>query len=129
MSKQMTLERATAFGEAWNSGDADLVASYFAEDGVYHGIFGNERLGQTFTGRAAIRDEVQATFDRFPSGRFEDLKVLVHGNFGWFEWDYSVTDSKGNRQVTAGCDLLEFDGDMVKVKNAFQKVRPVRRKT
>lgn len=128
MSTQMTLERATAFGEAWNSGDADLVTGYFAEDGVFHGIFGNEPLGQTFTGRAAIRDEVQAIFDRFPTGKFENLKVLVHGNYGWFEWDYSVVDGNGNRQVTAGCDLLEFDGDMVKVKNAFQKVRPARPK-
>lgn len=126
MNNKMTLERATAFGESWNSGDPDLVASYFAEDGVFHGIFGSERLGQTFTGRAAIREEVKAIFDRFPTGRFEDLKVLVHGDYGWFEWDYSIIGADGNRQVTAGCDLLEFDGDMVKVKNAFQKVRPSR---
>jgi hypothetical protein len=32
----MTLERATEFGSAWNSGDADLVASFFADDAVYN---------------------------------------------------------------------------------------------
>src|SRR5690606_25594175 len=33
MGKMMTVERATEFGSAWNSGDPDLVASYFAGDG------------------------------------------------------------------------------------------------
>ena len=40
MSTKMTRERAEEFGAAWNSGDADLVASFFAEDGVYHASVG-----------------------------------------------------------------------------------------
>lgn len=36
MTKTMTLERATQFGSAWNTRDPDLVASFFAEDGVYN---------------------------------------------------------------------------------------------
>jgi hypothetical protein len=32
----MTRERAEQFGAAWNSGNADLVASYFTDDGAYH---------------------------------------------------------------------------------------------
>lgn len=123
MTKHMTLERATEFGEAWNSDDPDLVASYFAEDGSYHASVGPDHLGRTFTGRASVREGVQAFFERFPGGRFESLKVAIYGNLGTFEWDFVVTDPQGNRDVTAGCDLLEFDGDMVKAKNAFRKVR------
>jgi hypothetical protein len=32
MSAKLTRERAEEFGATWNSGDADLVASFFAED-------------------------------------------------------------------------------------------------
>ncbi len=46
MAGSMTRERATEFGAAWNSGDADLVASFFADDGVYHASVGPDRLGK-----------------------------------------------------------------------------------
>src|SRR5258706_16208598 len=95
MSKTMTLERATEFGLAWNSRDPDLVASFFADDGVYHASVGPDRLGQTFLGKEEIRNGAQAFFERFPDRRFENLKVVVVGDIGTFEWDFVVTDEGG----------------------------------
>jgi hypothetical protein len=43
MGAKMTRERAEEFGAAWNSGNADLVASFFTEDGVYHASVGPEK--------------------------------------------------------------------------------------
>jgi ketosteroid isomerase-like protein len=120
---EMTTERATAFGEAWNSGDADLVAGFFAEDGQYHASVGVERLGATYRGREEVRRGVQAFFDRFPGGRFENLRVHVHGDRGTFEWDFVTTADDGTTTSVAGCDLLEFRGGEVVSKNAFRKVR------
>ena len=77
MSKKMTLQRATEFGSAWNDRDPDLVASFFADDGVYHASVGPDRLGKTYSGKDDIRKGVKAFFDRFPDGRFENLKVVV----------------------------------------------------
>ena len=51
MSKTMSLERATEFGLAWNSGDPDLVASFFADDGVYHASVGPDRLERLTSAR------------------------------------------------------------------------------
>jgi ketosteroid isomerase-like protein len=123
MTKSMTLERATEFGGAWNSHDPDLVASFFADDGVYHASVGPDQLGKTFVGKQEVRKGVKAFFERFPDGRFENLKVAVAGNIGTFEWDFIATDASGKSVSTAGCDLLEFKGDMVMKKNAFRKVR------
>jgi len=119
----MTLERATEFGSAWNSHDPDLVASFFADDGVYHASVGTERLGRTFVGKKAVREGVKAFFERFPDGKFENLKVVVSGDMGTFEWDFVTTDAGGQRISTAGCDLLQFRGDQVVLKNAFRKAR------
>jgi uncharacterized protein (TIGR02246 family) len=88
MSAKMTRERAEEFGAAWNSGDADLVASFFAEDGVYHASVGPDALGKSYFGKEQIRRGVQAFFDRFPGGKFENLKVVVAGDIGTFEWDF-----------------------------------------
>jgi ketosteroid isomerase-like protein len=114
MSKTMTLARATEFGLAWNSRDPDLVASFFVDDGVYHASVGPERLGKTYLGKEEIRKGAKAFFERFPDGRFENLKVVVAGDIGSFEWDFVATDASGKSVTTAGCDLLAFRGDKVK---------------
>ena len=123
MTKLMTLERATEFGSAWNSGDPDLIASFFTDDGIYHASVGSEHLGKTFVGKDEIKKGAKAFFDRFPGGRFENLKVVVSGNIGTFEWDFVASDATGKSVTIAGCDLLEFRGDMVVKKNAFRKAR------
>ena len=124
MGERMTTERAVEFGAAWNTHDVDLVVSFFAEDAEYHASIGTEHLGASFHGTAEIRRGVQIFFDRFPDGRFEDLRVFVAGDVGTFEWDFVATDAAGNPTRTAGCDLLEFSGDRVTKKNAFRKARP-----
>ena len=123
MSKTMTLERATDFGSAWNSRDPDLVASFFADDGVYHASVGPDHLGKTYLGKDEIRKGVKTFFERFPDGRFENLKVVVAGDIGSFEWDFVATDVSGTSVRTAGCDLLAFRGDKVISKNAFRKAK------
>ena len=123
MSNTMTLERATEFGLAWNSRDPDLVASFFADDAVYHSSVGPDHLGKTYVGKVEIREGVKAFFERFPDGRFENLKVVVAGDVGSFEWDFVATDASGKSVTTAGCDLLAFRGDKVVLKNAFRKVK------
>jgi uncharacterized protein (TIGR02246 family) len=122
-SGKMTRERAAEFGAAWNSRDADLVASFFTSDGAYHASVGPDALGKSHVGRENIRRGVQAFFDRFPDGKFENLKVVVAGDIGTFEWDFVATDANGKVIRTAGCDLLEFVGDKVSKKNAFRKQR------
>jgi ketosteroid isomerase-like protein len=123
VGEKMTRERAAEFGAAWNSCDADLVTSFFADDGVYHASVGPDALGKSYFGKKEIRRGVQAFFDRFPDGKFENLKVVVAGDIGTFEWDFVATDPSGQVTRTAGCDLLEFVGDKVAKKNAFRKVR------
>src|SRR6476660_7819442 len=123
MCAKMTRERAEEFGIAWNSGDADLVISFFAENGVYHASVGPDALGKSYVGKDSIRRGVQTFFDRYPGGKFENLKVVVAGDIGTFEWDFVTTDVNGQKVRTAGCDLLRFVDDKVAVKNAFRKQR------
>lgn len=121
MSGSMSMERATEFGEAWNSHDATLVVSYFAPEGEYHASVGTDRLGASYLGKDEVRRGVQTFFDRFPDGRFEDLRVNIAGNWGTFEWDFVYTNAEGEATSVAGCDLLEFTGDKILKKNAFRK--------
>ena len=124
MCAKMTRERAEEFGVAWNSRDADLVTSFFAESASV----GPDALGKSYIGKDNIRRGVQVFFDRYPDGKFENLKVVVADEIGTFEWDFVTTDSSGQKVRTTGCDLLQFVGDNVALKNAYASYndRPIR---
>jgi len=124
MTGTMTSALATEFAQAWNTHDPDKVVSYFAEDGSFHSPIGPEHLGRSHVGKAAIREAVAAFFERSPTGRFENLRVFVSGNFGVFEWDFVETDPNGPESRVAGCDILHFRGDKVLSKSVFRKQQP-----
>ena len=119
----MTEERLHEALAAWNTGDADRVLAFWSEDCVYHASFGPELMGRTFAGREAVRGGIQMFFDRYPDGQFADTEVMVAGSRGAAEWTFRALDDEGQPFEVRGCDLFEFDGDLVRVKNAFRKAR------
>jgi nuclear transport factor 2 (NTF2) superfamily protein len=114
-------ERLAAFGEAWNARDADLVVGFMTEDCRYRASVGPELEGRTYEGRDEVRQGVQAFFDRYPDGRFEDARVFVAGDRGASEWTFVWTDEQGETRRVRGCDLFEFEGDRIRTKDAFRK--------
>lgn len=119
----MTIERLAEFGDAWNEHDIALILSYFADACTYHASFGPDLFGMTFTGRAAIADGLKRFFDRYPDGRFVDSELFVAGDRGTGEWTFVATEPDGSTLRVRGCDLYEFEGDLVKTKNSFRKQR------
>lgn len=117
---EMTIERLTAFGQAWNTSDPELVASYFTEDGVFHAVSGPERLGRTYVGHDQLSQAVRDFEARYPGATFQNLEVSVAGDRGVLEWDLVGPDGD---VIVAGCDLLHFRGDKVQSKSAFTKRR------
>ena len=113
--------RLGRFLDLWNEHDAAAIAACFADDCAYHASFGPELLGRSFTGRDAVREGVQAFFDRYPDGRFVDGTHFVAGDRGAAEWTFVATEPDGSELRVRGADLFEFAGDLVKTKNAFRK--------
>ena len=116
----MTEERLAAFGEAWNAHDVEQVMGFMTPDCVFHASVGPDLLGRSYVGAGEMRRGVQAFFDRYPDGRFEDAEVFVAGDRGVSEWTFTWTEA-GERRRVRGCDLFAFRGDLITVKNAFRK--------
>ena len=114
----MTSERLDAFMDAWNAHDVEGIVSFFADDCEFHASVGPELMGASYAGRDEIRKGVTAFFERFPDGRFEDATAWVAGERGASEWTFV----SGGAAVR-GCDLFEFEGDRIRVKNAFRKIK------
>lgn len=116
----MTEERLAEFMDCWNTRDVERLVGFFTEDGVFHGSVGPELLGATAVGHDEIRAAVVRLFEASPEGRFEDTAVFVGGDRGAAEWTFVSGES-----AVRGCDLFEFSGDRIRVKNAFRKTKPV----
>jgi taurine dehydrogenase small subunit len=120
----MTTERLEAFMAAWNAHDVDGIVEFFADDCVFHASVGPELMGASYRGRDEVRSGVAAFFERYPDGRFADASAFVAGDRGASEWTFVFTGPEGAEVAVRGCDLFEFEGDRIRVKNAFRKSRP-----
>jgi ketosteroid isomerase-like protein len=119
----MSPERLAEALEAWNTRDAERVLGYFIDDCAYHASFGPGPLGRSYLGRDEVTDGVRRFFERYPDGCFEDTRVFVAGDRGAAEWTFVATELDGTELRVRGCDLFEFDGELIRTKNAFRKLR------
>jgi ketosteroid isomerase-like protein len=120
----MTTERLDAFMDAWNAHDVDAIVGFFADDCVFHPSVGTELMGASYRGKDEVRRGVTSFLERYPDGRFEDASAFVAGDRGASEWTFVFTGPEGTEVAVRGCDLFEFEGDRISVKNAFRKGRP-----
>jgi SnoaL-like domain len=117
---EMTLDRLSDFGEAWRSKDIDRLMSFMTDDCVFGASVGEEP-GTTFYGR----DEVRRGFELMLA---HDAGAEAHGGFAFIagdrgasQWSYSYKSAAGGTIHVHGCDLYEFVGDRIRVKDAYRK--------
>jgi ketosteroid isomerase-like protein len=117
----MTMQRLLAFGDAWDRGDVEEIMGYFAAECTYHASVGPEP-GRTYQGRDAVRRGVveMLAYDR--GGRSKAGPAFVAGARGVAEWSYEFAAADGAVTVIRGCDVFEFEGDLIRRKDAFRKV-------
>ena len=117
--RQMTLLRLEAFRDAWVRGDLDDLMSFMSEDCVYQASVGPEP-GETFVGPEAVRAGFAKLLAHDSSRQGHHGPAFVYGDQGVANWSFSYHE--GDRRIEIfGCDLFEFSGDKVRVKNAFRK--------
>ena len=122
---RMTVERLEAFGEAWSSGDVDLIMSFLTDDCVYSASVGIEP-GETFVGAIEVRRGVVAMLAHDRTAESRGGRCIVLGDIGVAEWSYLLPTDEGEAGPVEvrGCDILEFRGELISRKDAFRKTWP-----
>jgi hypothetical protein len=115
----MTEQRLLEFAAAWGEKDLERLMGFLTEDCVYVASVGNEP-GQTYTGLAQVRAGIAAMLEHDAGSTAQVHNIGILDERGFWEWTYTFLDGR----VALGCDLFEFRGDKIKVKNAFRKVQP-----
>jgi nuclear transport factor 2 (NTF2) superfamily protein len=119
---RMTPERLDAFFACWNRREYDELVAFLTPDCVFHASVGNEPLGRTVRGRDGIRKLAGGIWDIHRDGRYVDIRSFVASDRGASEWAVEWPGEDGATQRIAGCDLFEFEGDLIKVINGFRKL-------
>lgn len=125
-SPSMTLERLVAFDNAWQQADLESLMSFVAEDCIYAASVGSEP-GSTFRGRAQVKEgfrellayEAQTEGSNIPLGTSGPR--YLHGHRAFCHWSYWQKQANGKPAEVRGCDFFEFEGRLIKRKDAFIK--------
>ena len=118
----MTVERLARFGDAWRRKDLDALMEFMTEDCVFHASVGAEP-GTTFRGSDEVRRgfALMMAFDEGYESR-PGGTAFITGDQGATQWSYVHTDESGVVHEVRGCDLFTFEGDRIRVKDAYRKV-------
>ena len=118
----MTPERLAEFGVAWRRQDVDALMEFMTDDCEFRASVGPEP-GTTYRGRAEVRRGFEALLAYDDAGEGHDGITLIDGRFGASQWVLVRTDGDGRETRVQGCDFFEFEGDRIKLKDAYRKVQ------
>jgi steroid delta-isomerase-like uncharacterized protein len=119
----VTIKTLEDFAEAWNRHDIDTLMSFMTDDCVFESHTGPDSVGTCFRGREQVRRGFMRAWQTYPDASWKDARHFVSGDRGTSEWMFMGTDSSGHGVEVAGCDLFQFRGGKIAVKNSFRKQR------
>jgi ketosteroid isomerase-like protein len=119
----MTIERLTAFFDAWNEHDVETIVSFFTPDGSYLASIGPDDGGTTFHGTHELRRGVAAFLDNYRDVHYTDLRIGIADDRAFASWTFHGIDPSGQAMTYRGVDLFQFDGDRIALKDAYRKER------
>ncbi len=111
------------FAQAWNDHDTDALMSHMTDDCVFLGAAGSLIVGSEFVGSEAVRAGYDKIFELFPDAAWNEANHFVSGDRGVSEWRFTGTSKERTSVEMMGCDLFEFVGDKIKVKDSYRKQR------
>ena len=118
----VTLERLREIGAAFARHDVEGIVGAFADDGEFRNARGPDVWGQSYKGKAAIRQYFTALFAASSDVQWRHTAELVCGDRALTEWHRTATLKTGERQEWLGCDLYTFRRGLIVMKDTYIKV-------
>ncbi len=118
---RMTEARLAAFGDAWRRKDVDALMTFMADDCEFRASVGPEP-GSTYRGRADVRRGFETILAYDDAGEGHAGITIIDGRYGASQWVLVRNGADGRETRVHGCDIFEFEGDRIRLKDAYRKV-------
>ena len=107
--------------DGFNRHDLDAIMGFFADRAVFESPRGAHPWGTRFDGKEAVRAGLAARFEGIPDVHYGEDRHFTCGERGASEWTLTGTTTDGTRLEVRGCDLWEFEGDLIVKKDSYWK--------
>ena len=111
-----------ALNDAFNAHDLDAIMDFFDEDCVMQMPRGPGPAGRLLVGKEQVREGIRSRLEGIPDVHYGDDRHWVCGDRGVSEWTLRGTQRSGEPIEVRGCDLLEFAGGRIRVKDSYWKI-------
>lgn len=115
------------FAAAFTAHDLDTLMSHMSDDCVFYSSGGDLVEGAIFEGSGDVAAAFRSFWERMPDAAWHDDYHAVAGDRGVSHWRFHGTTADGSIIETWGCDLFEFSGTKIRVKDSYRKHRPPQR--
>lgn len=116
-----TLRLIEKLTDAWNAQDIETILSCFTADATYHTGYGQQPLGDSFSGADQIRNALDLGFITYPDGKLTPIAAYADENQGTAEWYFEFTNGDDQKVQIHGVDIFKFNGGKVQSKNVYVK--------
>ena len=100
-----------------------LMMACMSANCAFHASSGPSVKGTLYDGRDAVRAGYAAIFEAFPDAQWTRGRHFVFGDRGISQWTFVGTNLQGNTVEVDGCDLFDFDGNLIALKDSYRKAR------
>ena len=116
-----------SFAKAFSGHDIETLMSHMADNCVFYGSAGDDIEGTAFHGPTDVAEAFMEFWQRMPDAAWHDDYHTVSGDRGVSHWRFHGTTIDGEVIESWGCDLFEFEGNKICVKDSYRKHRPPQR--
>jgi ketosteroid isomerase-like protein len=109
------------FNTVWNGHDIEGILAMMTDDVVFEASFGKEPWGARAVGKTAVREFLEAMFQRIPDVRWDEIRHFACPEQATVEWLTSGTPRGGTRYEVQGCDILALRGGKIAAKRSYRK--------
>ncbi len=116
-------QRVENFIACFNKGDLDAVMATIADAGVY-----TDFDGSSYSGLEEVRKGLEPIF----TGAFGDVHTQIEdifldepANKAAVSYRLTMTAADGSKTTIDAQDILQFDGDKLRVKDSYAKAKEV----
>ena len=107
---------------AFNSRDADRIASFFKDDAVFYLARGAEPTGRPLRGKDVIRKAMADRFKVIPDMSWEHKEYIFAGDHAISVWTVKGTSADGEKLNYQGCDIYRFEDGLIADKDTYWKI-------